>query len=188
MDYKKEIRTLLKSLKNRGFDRKYIENALGIAENGIDQALSRTPTEKLYKQVLLFNDYILLKNASIEKDQVIQEPEPEYGNVTERLLTQQNKLIDSMNKQSEVANSILNHLANNVESKVEVIDSNLNDALGRIESLKLDLRSGRNVVLKSLARLEKRTENSLVKEADSIILALMQEQSRKQNKKPGKGS
>ena len=124
------------------------------------------------------------------KQSLVEDGEVEYKPASllyADLIKQQNKLIASLNKQSETCNTILQRLSENVEKKVEAIDANLNDALGRVDSLKYDLYSGRKVVLQSLARLEKKPVNHLLNEADSIIASLMQEQSNKQNTLPGKG-
>jgi transcriptional regulator with XRE-family HTH domain len=84
-------------------------------------------------------------------------------------------------------NTILERQTKNVEEKVETIDSNLRGAFGRLDSLKLELHSGKTIVLQSLARLEKKPVNSLLKEADSIVQSYLAEQNEQQSKTAGKG-
>lgn len=185
MDYKKEIQNLLEFLKKLGHSRNEIETKLGLASNSITQTLSRNGSERMYREILLFKEWAVLNNST-SKGQA-EEPVPVYGDPMSRLLVQQNRLIDSMNQQSTTANKILVRLADNVETKVESIDLSLADALARIESLTINVTSGRSVILKSLARLEKKPEQTLQKEADSINASLLQELSGKQSKKSGKG-
>jgi hypothetical protein len=103
------------------------------------------------------------------------------------LIHHQSKILEVLQIQSETANKILHRLATNVEEKIVTIDSNLKDVQGRVDSLKLDVYSGRTVVLRSLARLEKKPENTLLKEADNIIVGLLEEQTNKQGIRSGRG-
>lgn len=116
---------------------------------------------------------------------MVQEPPSEYGISVRQLISQQNKLIQSLNKQSETANTILKRIADKVETKVETIDTNLSDALERIDFLKADLLSQKTVVLKSLSRLEGKGEEALLKEEGNINIALLK-QLRKQGTSPHK--
>lgn len=83
------------------------------------------------------------------------------------------QLLEMMIGLTKTQNTLLERQTKNIEEKVLVIDSNLADALGIVESLKLDLSSGREVVLRSLARLEKRKDQEdLLKEADNRAVEL----------------
>jgi hypothetical protein len=188
MNYKEEIQKILKVLKQMGYQRPQIESRLGLAEGSISQTIARNGSERLLKALVLYKEWaILSKSVNVDEQAVIQEPEPKYGDQMSRLLVQQNRLIDSMNQQSTTANTILARLADNAETKVESIDLSLADALARIDSLRIDVTSGRSVILKSLARLEKKPELSLQKEADNINASLLQELSGKQSKRTGRG-
>lgn len=71
MDYNEEIKKLLKNLKTKGHDRRLIEKKLGYSENGIDQSLARPAgpdREKLYRQVLLYDELVSLKDSSYGSD------------------------------------------------------------------------------------------------------------------------
>ncbi len=74
-------------------------------------------------------------------------------------------LIELMKKQ----NHILDRQTKNVEERVEVINANLNSTLAGVTSLALQAHSSREVALRSLARLEKIPEETLLQEADKII-------------------
>lgn len=187
MSYKKEIENVLDSLKNHGFDRDAIEKRLDYSKNYIDQQLSKGGNKKFLGSLKRLRDQILQKTIpSVDKDANINEADWGKSVTIESLMQQQNKLINSLNRQSELSSTILQRMADNVEKKVESIDINLNDALGRVDSLKLDLYSGRMVVLQSLARLEKKPVNSLLAEADNIIAAYLNEHLQKQGTKGGK--
>lgn len=188
INYKAEIQKILKQLKQLGYHRTEVEERLGLAIGSISQTIARNGSERLLKSLVLYKEWALLSN-SVKNEQpiILQEPEPEYGSMAERLIAQQNKLIDSMNQQSTTANTILARLAENVETRVQDIDINLNDALARIEALTINVSSGRNVILKSLARLEKKPEHTLQIEADNINASLLQEHGGKLSRKPGKG-
>ncbi len=193
MNYKQEIQKILKELKGLGHHRTEVEKRLGLAIGSISQTIARNGSERLLKSLVLYKEWALLSNSvindeTVQQDGIVNEPEPEYGNLAERLMAQQNKLIDSMNQQSTTANTILARLADNVETKVLSIDLSLADALARIESLTINMSSGRSVILKSLARLEKKPEHALQQEADSINASLLRVQSGKLNRKSGKGS
>ncbi|MBE2229972.1 MAG: hypothetical protein IAE96_04930 [Chitinophagaceae bacterium] len=188
MNYKEEIKKTLKALKQMGFQRAEIESRLGLAEGSISQTIARNGSERLLKALVLYKEWaILSKSVNQEAGTIVQEPVRAYEDPMNRLLVQQNKLIDSMNQQSTTANTILARLADNVETKVESIDLSLADALARIESLTINVTSGRSVILKSLARIENKPELELQKEADNINAFLLQELSGKQSKKTGKG-
>jgi hypothetical protein len=120
-----------------------------------------------------------VRNEDYGNQTEVQEYPGAFGQKTPELLT---VLVELMKRQ----NHILERQLENVELKVERIDTNLDDALGRVESLKLDLISGRIVVLKSLARLEKKNPDTLLKEADNTKLELLKAQTR-QSKSAGKG-
>lgn len=137
----------------------------------------------------LYDKYRKKVKHKAEEDAVtmVNEENEKYGITVDQLFAQQNKLLISLNKQSETANNILERMANTVEKKVDQVDINLTDALGRIDSLKLDLYSGRKVVLQSLARLEKKPVNSLLTEADSITAAILGRQKQTQSKNAEKG-
>lgn len=59
--------------------------------------------------------------------------------------------------------------------KIGKLDANLSTALGGVIQLSLHVESAREVVLKSLARLEKKPQSSLTDEADKIVIQLMKE-------------
>lgn len=59
--------------------------------------------------------------------------------------------------------------------KVGKMDANLSTALGGVIQLSLHVESAREVMLKSLARLEKKPEASLTDEAGKIVTQLMKE-------------
>lgn len=61
-----------------------------------------------------------------------------------------------------------------VVDKVEQIDSNLKDVEAQAESLKLDLVSGHQTILRSLSRLEGKPVDYLVKEAGSTRVKMVQ--------------
>lgn len=184
MNYKKDIETILNSLKNYGYDRTRIEKEANYSENYIDQQLSKGGNKRFVNSLKQFRDRILQKTTS-SGNEVNEDHVPVVNLQT--LIIQQNKLIVSMNRQSETANAILQRLTDNVEGKIAQIDTNLIDALGRVDSLKFDVYSGRQVVLESLARLEGKSEKSLLKRADSIVISLMDQQ-KQQNKSAGKGN
>ncbi|MGN6293752.1 MAG: helix-turn-helix domain-containing protein [Chitinophagaceae bacterium] len=115
-------------------------------------------------------------NLETEANQVNSTGSIKGSNIIERIIQQQNNLLEVLTKQSEAltvqsetANRILQRLTDKVEKKVESIDANLSGALAGVSSLALQVHSGRLVILQSLARLEKRPEDSLLKEADKII-------------------
>jgi hypothetical protein len=185
-DYRAEADKYLNVLKNKGLNRAQIESELGYANNYIDQQLSKGGNKRFVKALRDLVDK-LQKAIPDKSDQfLIEEDIPEYGLTFKSIMNQQNKLIISLNKQSETANEILRRLADNVEKRVDKIDVNLIDALGRMDSLKMDIYSERMVVLQSLARLEKKPENSLLSEADNIISSMLEQQQKKQGNTPGK--
>ena len=171
-------------MKAHGHDRARIEEKLGYSSNGIDQSLSRkTSGGKLYKQLLLYKEWMLNNSTSAG-------PGKSQGDIDRTqisiLVAQQNKLIEVLNTQAGTANEILRRIADNVEVKVENISANLTDVLGRVDSLKLDVVSGRTVVLQSLARLEKKKPNALIEEGDNIIAGLMQSPRQTRGRTAGK--
>jgi hypothetical protein len=188
MDYRKEIEKLLQHLKNEGWSRAAIEQDRGYAANYIDQMLSKGGNAKFLKSLQDLLNRILLQKAMPAHGNVMNEPQEQYGNSLSLLIQQQNKLIGSLNKQSETANAILKKLSESVVDKVENVDINLNDALARIDSLKMDVYSGRQVILQSLARLEKKPVNALLSEADNITISILSQQKKKQSKTSGKGN
>lgn len=74
---------------------------------------------------------------------------------------------------SDTTNRILERQEKDIVDKIQTIDANLNLVTVQAESIKLDVESARSVVLKSLARLEKKKEDQLVNEADSIKTGLL---------------
>jgi hypothetical protein len=85
------------------------------------------------------------------------------------LMQMQNKLLDEM--KTEVKDRVLNinGKVNKIETDLVTIDANLDQALGGVLKLGLQVDSARTVALKSLARLEKKSEGSLIEEADKIV-------------------
>lgn len=63
-ELKENIKNLLLSLKERGYDRGKIEKELGLAENSIDQNLARGGTKKLLTSLTLLHNSILQKATS----------------------------------------------------------------------------------------------------------------------------
>jgi hypothetical protein len=189
MNYKEEIQKILKTLKANGHLRPDIEERLGLAEGSISQTIARNGSERLLKSLQLYLEWAKLsKSGNKVEETIVEEPAAEYDGVYKKLIVQQNKLIDSMNQLSATSNRILSKMADSVETKVDILDLNLTDALARIESLSMNMKSGRHVVLKSLARLEGKPEGQLLAEADSINASLLREQIGKQNKKGDKRS
>lgn len=182
MDYKIEAEKYLAILAKKGYNRSQIEEQLGYSNNYIDQQLSKGGNKKFVRSLKGLVDVILQKATVGDVDQQTLNDSGDQDISVRYLIAQQNKLIVSMNKQAETANEILKRMADNVEKKVTEIDTNLIDALGRVDSLKLDLYSGRMVLLQSLARLENKPENSLLAEADNIIAALLDQQKNELNK------
>lgn len=136
-------------------------------------------------------DHVRLKlkklGAYLNDHSFVEEPQALYSPPTiDEILRQQNNLIKTLTLQSETANGILQRITDNVENKLGDLDANLKDALGRVESLKYDVFSGRQVTLESLARIEGKKPGALVKEADSIVLSLLSSR-KQQNKSAGKG-
>lgn len=187
MDYSKEIKKVLSELNSRGHSRDAIEEKLGYATNAIDQSLARGGSKKILRSLQLYLELVLKNSTLDESEHQMKESELPYGNSISQLIHQQNKLIISLNNQSETANSILKRISDNVELKIEMIDSNLADAVDRIDYLKVDLLSQKSVILKSLERLEGKKPGTLVKEEGSINVSLLKEL-KKQGSLPLKGS
>lgn len=111
-----------------------------------------------------------------------QEPEDQKNNLSqEELLSVLVQLIRTQNR-------ILEKQEIDLVERVKDIEVNLKDALGRVDSIKLDVYSGKIVILESLARLEKKKSGALISEADSIVSALLSEHQRQQGRKAEKSS
>lgn len=79
-------------------------------------------------------------------------------------------LMETMTQLMKTQNSLLEEQKKEVVSKISTIETNLNRALGGVSKLSLHVESAREVVLQSLARLEKKKdENALLKEADKRV-------------------
>lgn len=85
--------------------------------------------------------------------------------LTQSLLEKQNSLM-------EMQNRLLTELKTGIQDKVNTIDANLKIVAGKAEGLQFDLISGRNTVLKALARLEGKGELELLKESDNLKKSL----------------
>src|SRR5436190_7010522 len=145
-----------------------LDYARAYLNDQVNKGGNNTIRQKLIKQY----PRILKQFVRSDDDKLsFNEDNAGYGGQPELL----NVLIELMKRQ----NIILEKQTSNVESKVDNIETNLNDALGRVDSLKFDLQSQRDVVLRSLARLEKKPEDALLKEADNIIVGLLDAQTNK---------
>lgn len=107
----------------------------------------------------------------------VEDPGETYGDPG---MVQQNKLISAITKQTEVTTQILEKLSGSIEA-------DLTYALGQIDSLQAYQLGQGHVILKSLARIEKRkNEGDLVKEADSKVIGILDELT-KRGRRPVKG-
>lgn len=95
------------------------------------------------------------------------------------------QLMQKQNSLMEMQNRLLDEMKTDVKDKVKTIDINLKSVLGEVDQLSLHVESAREVVLESLARLEKKPEHNLRDEADSRLRQIMKERS-KQNRSSGR--
>ncbi|MEP7375547.1 MAG: hypothetical protein ABI675_19535 [Chitinophagaceae bacterium] len=91
MEYKKEIETLLITLKSKGYSRAYIEKKLDYSENYIDQILSKGGNKKVAGALKRLNES-LLQNATSRKQEAksitLNEDEAEYDKKNQPLAMQ----------------------------------------------------------------------------------------------------
>jgi hypothetical protein len=100
MELKQTIEDILKSLKERGFSRGKIEQELGLAENSINQNLSRGGTKKMLTSLKLLNSRVL-QNATSEGAGVsADDPSPAMNDIAEsnRILAEANKTLADAHK------------------------------------------------------------------------------------------
>lgn len=171
MDYKKKIEKLLSNLKSAGHTRGMIEERLGYSANAIDQGLARGGSEKMFKAIELYSDYVL-KNATNANRGTnegqsfrLEEAGQSYsfeGKGSRELLPVLVQLMETQNR-------ILLRQEDELVGRLKRVETNLVYVAGKTQSLFYDVVSGRTTVLRSLSRLEKRkSENDLLNEADRI--------------------
>lgn len=121
MEFKEPIKKLIISLKEGGYDRRKIEQELGLAENSIDQSLSRGGTRKLYTSLKLLADNVL-KNATSDPDYEVTLNDKQGGKVHLKaiyLLSESNKNLSEAIKINSEAIKI------DSESISKLVDSNV---------------------------------------------------------------
>lgn len=74
---------------------------------------------------------------------------------------------------SDTTNRLLERQEKGLLEKVDKMDANLNAVAAQTEKIDYELESGRITVLRALSRLEKKPEDQLVSEADSIKTELI---------------
>lgn len=94
---------------------------------------------------------------------------PESHITIQTVIEKQNTFIEILNNTLARQNSLLERQANNIEVRVERTDTNLEQVLHYLQALSMNMKSGREVILRSLARLEKMPESVLVEEASKIV-------------------
>ncbi len=87
MNYKEETEKLLEYLKSIGHDRGKIEEKLAYAVNGIDQALARKPTKKLFAAIQLYKEFIILQNSIPNSSLALGIPSGDRSSIQKHLET-----------------------------------------------------------------------------------------------------
>jgi transcriptional regulator with XRE-family HTH domain len=132
----------------------------------------------------------LLKNLENEfKNELAGKPTPDLAHASESAddpLSAKN-LLQAILEMMRTQNKILERQADYIQHRVESLDISLTDALNRVDGLGYDLVSGRQVVLQSLARLEKKQQDALLAEADSIKIDLLKARGKQSRAVKGKG-
>lgn len=119
-----------------------------------------------------------IKQGQVEKVEVgskIVKPD----NLLTQLMRQQNQLMETQNRiLSEMKDGIQNKVER-IDKMVEVVDTNLNSISDVVSSTWLKASAAIDVSLKSLARLEKKSELSLIDEKDKELERLLPSLNRK---------
>lgn len=103
-------------------------------------------------------------------------PRFEDQNQSEKRTDQPNMLEVLMQKLivlSDTTNRLLERQEKGLLQKVDKMDANLNAVAAQTEKIDYELESGRITVLRALSRLEKKPQDHLVNEADSIKTELI---------------
>lgn len=111
------------------------------------------------------------KEGNTSSDEEKKEETVSANDLIIQLLKQQNSSMKTMEQLMKTQNSLLEDQKKSVVSKISTMEINLNKALGGVSKLSLHVESAREVVLQSLARLEKKKdENYLLREADKKVV------------------
>lgn len=113
-------------------------------------------------------DYIKIEKWLAGKIENVPPAEPKEPSIA-IVIEKQNIFIEILNNTLARQNSLLERQANNIEVRVERTDTNLEQVLHYLQALSMNMKSGREVILRSLARLEKMPESVLVEEASKIV-------------------
>lgn len=110
MDIKKEIESELELLKAMGVKQAEIAEKLGYRPTGISEVKSKGGSDKLYKSILLFKEWYMLKNSILSvseagKDNV--DYKKKYMELLEEVSALKTKLINSVQAKSETLEAVL---------------------------------------------------------------------------------
>lgn len=148
-----------------GLDQQELADKIGIKRSTYQYWEQKTPgIDKVHQVERALN---LPKGSLLDENfvkPVIQEAPAEY-----KKPDRTQELLEVMIGLIKTQNVILERQSINLDKRVEEIGSNLSEVAGALQVMEIQLHSGREVVLESLARIEKKPPHSLLKEADKIM-------------------
>jgi hypothetical protein len=118
-DLRQKLQKEIEFLKSQGHDRAAIEERFGYSANYLDQALVR-PTEKVYKSILLYKDWVLC-NTMLKKEggpgsESLPDKYKTYQSNFDRLAVIAEKNTDTINKMAEAHLVMTNAMVNSGET------------------------------------------------------------------------
>lgn len=197
-DNLKETKIIVENLRNRGIKKTDIDYATRYARYYLSQQLNRKQIsdehfgkiQRFYKDYLLHPDkysdirikaeqyFAKLEHEDADDDlPLVEEDLAPYKTESEmgRLIAHQNKILETIRQQAEATNGILNFLNTRITKDLDQVLVNSTDVLARTQALFLKDEAVSSVTLRSLARLERKPEASLIYEADKIYGDLFQQ-------------
>lgn len=173
-EFGKKLKELREAKK---FTQGQIATSLGVTTRQVqryeENTLPRPDKIKALNKIFKFDFFTMMDDSKGHIDDHIEKPLP-LGDLNITL----KDYLNEVRQQKEFLQQLL-------IDKVGKLDSNLSTALGGVIQLSLHVESAREVVLKSLARLEKKPQDALKTEADKIVLQLMKEHGKQRSSSDG---
>lgn len=168
----KKIDKLIEHIESQGgnyaeFERKAgISNAYIKNTNGRNADIGQKILDKIKKNLPEEYEKIFGNGGDIEESENLNEGNKEPGSNEKSLLA---LLMKEMASLMRTQNNLLRDQKTLVVDKVNNIDSNLKQVYAAVIKISSDIDSSKDVVLESLARLEKLPKGSLTGEAHKIV-------------------